>query len=90
MFFKRKFEREIVKDCVVDCSSSGWTCSGQTVDLSEGGMRLEMEIIPNIHEKVELYMNCESGRQLNKKAIVVWFIKKERPEEGAIVGLKFS
>ena len=89
MFFRRKHKREKISECFVECSSGRWNCNGQTLDISEGGMRVEMEEVPDMNEEIELFMRCESGRQLNKRAVVVWFIKKVPPEVGSLVGLKF-
>lgn len=89
IFNRRKHERIPVVDCTVRCSSGNWACTGQVVNLSEGGMRVDMEEVPAMHAELDLSMTCESGRRLNRKAVVVWFIKKVPPEVGAMVGLQF-
>ena len=82
---RRKHEREKVTDCHVNCLSSKWSCESEALDISEGGMRLDMEEVPAIGDEIELHMTCESGRALNRKAVVVWFIKKSPPQIGSMV-----
>ena len=89
IFNRRKHERIPVVDCMVQCSFGKRACTGQVLNLSEGGMRVDMEEVPAMHAEVSLSMTCENGRELNRKAVVVWFIKKVPPEVGAMVGLKF-
>ncbi len=90
MFFRRrKFERIKLEDCVVDCHCLGMNYQAKVVDLSEGGMKIDIEETFNIHQEMDLVMTCEEGRELKRKAIVVWFLEKIYPEKGAFVGLKF-
>ncbi|MFH1490292.1 MAG: PilZ domain-containing protein [Pseudomonadota bacterium] len=89
MFKRRKFERETVTDCIVEFVPSGWKCHGEVHDISEAGMRVDIDQTPEMNEEAQLRMTCGSGRSLNKKAIVIWFIKKVPPEVGAMVGMKF-
>jgi len=86
---RRKHERIAVKECIVEGYSMRWTCNGQVMDISDGGMRIDLDGVPEMHEEVQLYMTCVNGRELTRKAIVVWFIKKIPPEVGAMVGLQF-
>ncbi|MFH1489239.1 MAG: PilZ domain-containing protein [Pseudomonadota bacterium] len=89
IFKRRKFERETVTDCTVEFVTSRWKSYGEVLDISEAGMRVYIDRTPEMHEAVQLNMTCGSGRSLNKKAIVIWFIKKVPPEVGAMVGMKF-
>lgn len=90
MFFsRRKHEREKVTDCTFECSSEDWSCNGYVVNLSDGGMKVDLEDVPVMNREIEIFMACESGKKLNKRAVVAWFIEKTKPETGAVAGLKF-
>jgi hypothetical protein len=90
MFFnRRKHEREVVKDCEVDFMTNRWNCRGQVLDISDGGMRVDIDMVPEMHEEVQVSATLQGGRKLNKRAVVVWFLKKIPPETGAMVGLKY-
>ena len=90
MFFRRrKFERIKLENCVVDCYCLGMKYQAKVVDLSDGGMKLDIEESFNIHQEMELVMTCEDGSELKRRAAVVWFLEKIYPETGAFVGLKF-
>jgi hypothetical protein len=90
MFFnRRKHERALVKDYTVTCDSRSGSYAGQVMDISEGGMRVEMERVPAMHEKIILHMTDDNGLESTRKAVVVWFIVKTPPDVGAIVGIQF-
>jgi len=88
-FGRRKHARRIVEDCSVRCASKKWICPGKVLDISEGGVKVDMEVRPEITQNIELFMTDESGLQLKKKAVVVWYIRKSPPETGAIASLKY-
>jgi c-di-GMP-binding flagellar brake protein YcgR len=90
MFFRRRrFERIKLEDCVVECYCLGMTYQAKVADISEGGMKIDIEEPFNIHQEIELHMTCRDGKELRRRAAVVWFLEKTFPETGAFVGLRF-
>jgi len=51
---------------------------------------LDIDEIPDTKDEIVLYMTDEKGREMKKKAVIVWFIRKTPPEIGAMVGVKFT
>lgn len=89
IFNRRTHEREVVTDCAIVFSTAGWKSYGYVQDISEGGMKVDIEEVPNMHEEVTISMTCDTGKKLDRKAMVIWLIKKTPPEVGALVGLKY-
>jgi len=88
-FKRRKFRRLKVINCVVNCIDSDKEYQAEVIDLSERGMKIDIEEPLVLYLKVNLFMTCEDGKELEKKAEVVWFIKKTYPEKGIYTGLRF-
>jgi len=91
MFFKnRKHPREAVsRECRVEGLSGTWAGKGKVLNISENGMGLELDEELQSKEKLRLYMTDESGEEMEKKAVIVWYINKIPPDKGTTLGLKF-
>jgi len=91
IFNRRKATRETIsRECRVDCPKGNWSCSGKVLNMSQGGVGLDIDEIPDTKDEIVLYMTDEKGREMKKKAVIVWFIRKTPPEIGAMVGVKFT
>lgn len=87
---KRKHKRKnVLKYCAVECPSGKWSCKGKVRDISQGGMGVEILKIPDIKDKITLYMLGEDGGELIKKGIVAWFKRIPSPRVGSMMGLQF-
>ena len=86
---RREQIREPISDCEVHVSSWQWTKKAKVLDISEGGMKIDIEESADLYEEVTLNMICEDGRKLSRDAIVIWLIDKVTPQKGAFIGLKF-
>ena len=82
--------RTKVVNCIVNCIDSDKEFQAEVIDISKQGMKIDIKesLVPN--RKVNLFMTCEDGKELEKKAEVVWFIKKTYPEKGTYAGLRFN
>ena len=90
MFFnRRKHERSTVEGQVVTCTSGRGSSAGRVMDVSEGGMRVDMDRVPAMHEEIQVHMTRDDGHESTRKAVVIWFIEKTPPGGGAIAGLQF-
>lgn len=90
MFFRRrKHKREQVTDCLIEGYSQEGAFDGKVVDLSDGGMKVNLAEVPDMTSPLTVYMTCASGRDIKKNAVVAWFVENMPPETGVLVGLKF-
>jgi len=90
MFSKRKQKRETVsRECRLVCPLGKWSTTGTVINISEGGVGLEVQQLPTTKDEVILFITDENGKEISKKAIVAWFIHKIPPDPGATVGLNF-
>jgi hypothetical protein len=60
------------------------------MDISEGGMGLEMLKVPKVKDEMMLYMIEERERPSIRKAVVAWVKERTPPEVRALVGLQFA
>lgn len=87
---RRKHKREsVIKACRVESSSGKWSCDGRVLNVSEGGIGLDIEMVTYPKDQVVVYMTGDDGKELIRTGLVAWFISKTPPEEGATIGLKF-
>lgn len=90
MFSRRKQQRETVStECKVVCPVGKWSTNGTILNISEGGVGLELEQLPTTKDEVILFMTDEKGKEITRKANIAWFIYKTPPDSGATVGLNF-
>jgi len=89
IFSRRKDKRKIVKGCILEYTSNGYTHKGKMLNISKSGIGVELEKEPEMNDILDLVMTYKNGGKLSKKAEVVWFIKKIEPEKGAMAGLRF-
>ena len=89
IFNRRKNKRKIVKGATVECDSKHFSCDGKVLNISDGGIALDIAGVPTGHEEFDLKIRYKNGKKLKKKAVVVWFIRKNAPDVGATVGMKF-
>ncbi|MFH1487878.1 MAG: PilZ domain-containing protein [Pseudomonadota bacterium] len=91
MFFKnRKHSRESVSgECRVESVSGNWAGKGRVLNISDSGMGLELDEELQTREKLTLYMTGDSGEEMQKKAVIAWYINKIPPDKGTTLGLKF-
>ena len=90
MFFeRRKNKRKKVEDRLVNCICSGSKFKAKVVDISEDGMKIDIKEPLGMDQEIDLFMEYEDGKELRRKAIVVWFMRKSHPA-GSRVGLKFT
>ena len=90
IFFKRRKSKRVkVINCIVNCIGSDEEYQAEVLDLSEQGMKIDIEEPLVLCLKVNLFMTCEDGKELEKKAEIVWFVKKTYPENGIYAGLRF-
>jgi hypothetical protein len=91
MFFeRRKYERHTVKNCTVVCSSGRWSHQGEVLNISEGGMQIIMDEVPDMHSELRVFMTCEDGQEIAREGLVVWLIKNSPPKAGSRFGLEFK
>lgn len=88
---QRKYKREKLENCEARLSTAEWSGIAQVIDISEGGMKIDIQETPYIkmHEEARLNVTLTSGQKLDKQAVVVWYMEKMTPETGSIIGLKF-
>jgi hypothetical protein len=88
---KRKHKRDMITGtCRVESPQGMWSCEGRVINISEGGMGIDIERVPGFNEEILVYMRDAGGRELSKRGVVAWFINKTPPEEGAMLGVKFT
>jgi tetratricopeptide (TPR) repeat protein len=88
VFRRKKFERREPEVHVVDVVVSGSRHRAKVLDISEGGMKIEVEESLRINQEVDLLMTSEDGKELRRRASVVWFTLKSNPARSR-VGLKY-
>ncbi|MFC1821385.1 PilZ domain-containing protein [Thermodesulfobacteriota bacterium] len=89
IFNRRKFKRKNAKDATVECESRHLSCVGKILNISDGGIALDIAGVPTGHEEFDLTIKFKNGKKLKQKAVVVWFIRKNAPDIGATVGMRY-
>ena len=89
IFNRRKLKRKNVKGATVECDSKNLSCVGKVLNASDGGISLDIAGIPTGHEEFDILIKFKNGKKLKQKAVVVWFIRKNAPDVGATVGMKY-
>ena len=89
IFNRRKHKRKKIEGATVECESKHLSCVGTVLNVSDGGIALDIAGVPAGHEEFDLKITCKNGKKLKQKAVVIWFIRKNAPDVGATVGMKF-
>ena len=89
MIFQRRKQTRLIKDGEVLVCTRKWSGNAKVLDISEGGMRIDIEESADLYEEVTLDMIFEDGGQLSRSANIIWYVEKTAPQKGAILGLKF-
>ena len=77
-----------MKDWTVFCVNGKWSSNGKVLDVSEGGMSVDMDHVPEMKQPVILHIR-NGKKELTREAVVVWYIKHVPPAAGAMVGLQY-
>jgi len=89
IFNRRKHKRKNIESAKVECDSKHLSCEGKILNISDVGVALDIAGVPTGHEEFNLTIRYKNGKKLKQKAVVVWFIRKNAPDVGATVGMKF-
>jgi hypothetical protein len=89
IFNRRRYKRKNIKGATVECDSKHLSCDGKVLNIADGGVALDIAGVPAGHEEFDLTIKYKNGKKLKKKAVVVWFIRKNAPDVGATVGMRF-
>ena len=65
-----------VTDRFVQCRWSGSEHRAKVIDISEGGLKIDIEEPLMMNQEIELSMEDDGGKSVNRKAVVVWFVWK--------------
>jgi tetratricopeptide (TPR) repeat protein len=71
---RRAFKRMEVTDRFVQCRWSGSEYQARLIDISEGGLKIDIEEPLQMNQEIELLMEDDWGKPVNRKAVVVWFV----------------
>ncbi len=63
-----------VTDRFVQCRWSGSEHRARVIDISEGGLKIDIEAPLEMNQEIELLMEDDGGRPVNRRAAVVWFV----------------
>ena len=89
---ERRAYLRVTTPLTVRVVSAGMTFDATAIDLGAGGMGLKSDVLPTVHEKLQLaYARTPSGEQfeLGLPAAVVW-VRKSQHELGAGFGVAFA
>jgi hypothetical protein len=89
IFNRRKNKRKQLKGAAVECESKHLSCVGKVLNISDRGIALDIAGVPTGHEEFDLKIKYKNGKKLKQKAVVVWFIRKNAPDVGATVGMRY-
>jgi len=77
-----------VTDRFVQCRWSGSEYRARVIDISEGGLKIDIEEPLKMNQEIELVMEDDGGGSVVRKAVVVWFVW-ETSRRVMRAGLKF-
>lgn len=63
-----------VTDRFVQCRWSGVEYRARVIDISEGGLKIDIEEPLKMNQEIELVIEDDGGRSVVRKAVVVWFV----------------
>jgi tetratricopeptide (TPR) repeat protein len=71
---RRTSKRMEVTDRFVQCRWSGSEHRARVIDISEGGLKIDIEAPLTMNQEIELLLEDDGGSSVNRKALVVWFV----------------
>jgi hypothetical protein len=88
---RRKYKRrKSLRPCSVECLRRKWSCSGYVLNISKGGVGLDVLKACRVADELSFSMVDRRGKEFSRKGVVVWARKRPFPDSGSLVGLRFA